>query len=123
MQVIPLTGDQLSQIANEMARIKAEHYGRGPVSARAFQSGEVVVCIMKGGLTTVERTLVKGGDEKLVREVRLRFQEQMQENFVGAVEQIVRRRVVGFASQVVFDPDYVFEICVLDDGQLEDEQA
>jgi len=111
-----LSGEQLSRIANEMVRIKAEHYGKGPVQAHAYQNGNIVFCVMKDGFTTVERTLLKGGEDQLVREVRLRFQDQMNETFRQAVERIVDRKVLAFASQVVFDPDLVFEICVLDDG-------
>lgn len=103
-------------MANEMVRIKAEYFGKGPAQARAYQNGNVVLCVMEGGLTQVERTLLEGGDTELVRTVRLRFQDQMRDTFVAAVERIAGRKVAAYSSQIVFDPDMIFEICVLEDG-------
>lgn len=113
---LKLSPEQLSEIANEMVRIKAEHYGKGPVQARAYQNASVILCVMQGGLTTVERTLLEGGDEELVRAVRLRFQDQMTDTFESAIERITGAKVIAYSSQVVFDPDMIFEICVLEDG-------
>jgi len=108
-----LSGETLAAIANEMVRIKAEFYGKGPFQAKAYQNDEVLVCVMRGGLTTVEQTLIDGGDEALVRQVRTRFQEQMTETFRNAVERLSGRRVLTYTSQTAFDPDYTFELCVL----------
>ena len=68
---------------------------------------------MKGGLTTVERTLLEANDEPLVRHVRLRFQEQMRPRFVEVAERVTGRRVLSHESQILFDPDYIVEIFVL----------
>jgi len=114
-----ITREQLAEVANEVTRIKAESYGKGPTEAKAYLNGNVLVCVLRGGLTTVERTLIAGGDEKLVQQVRLRYQEQMTDTFTAAVERITGCRVAGYASQVTFDPDYGFEIAVLADGAPE----
>ncbi len=112
-----LSREQLSEIATELVRIKAQYYGKGPTDAKAFQNGDIVLCVLRGGMTTVERTLIEGGDEQLVRQVRLRFQEQMDQTFTDAITRIAGCPVVAYTSQVVFDPDYGFEIAVLgDDG-------
>jgi uncharacterized protein YbcI len=110
-----LTREQLSRIANEMVRIKAQHYGRGPVESRAYQNDDTIFCVMTDGLTTVEQTLLDCGDHDLVRQVRLRFQDQMRDTFRDAVQRVSGREVVAFASQIVFDPNLIFEICVLGD--------
>jgi len=70
---------------------------------------------LKGGLTPVERNLLEHGDQHLVRRVRLRYQENNRDAFQGAVERLTGRRVLAYYSQVLFDPDYMFEIFVLGD--------
>ena len=48
-----------------------------------------------------------------MRQVRLRFQEQMTAVFRDAVERIVHRRVINHHSQVLVRPDYTIEMFVL----------
>jgi uncharacterized protein YbcI len=108
-----LSKERLAEIASEMVRLKAQHYGKGPLEARAFQNDEVVICVLKGGITTVERTLLEAGEERLVRDVRMRFQERMADTFRDSIERVSGRRVLTYASQILFDPDYIVEIAVL----------
>jgi len=108
-----LSGEQLAAIANELVRIKAEFYGKGPEQAKAYQNDDVLVCVMRGGLTTLERTLLAGGEHDLVRDVRVKFQDQMRSTFERAVARIVGRHVLCYESQITFDPEYIFELCVL----------
>jgi uncharacterized protein YbcI len=110
-----LAGSQLAAITREMVRITSDGYGRGATEAKSYQCDELVVCVMKGGLTPVERNLLDHGDEDLVRDVRLRFQKRNRAAFCGAVERIAERRVLTYQSQVLFDPDYTIELFVLGD--------
>ena len=110
-----LSKETLAEVANELVRIKAQHYGKGPVQARAFQNDEILVCVMKGGATPVEETLIRGGEERLVREVRERFQDHLGDTFRDAVERVTGHRVVTYASQITFDPVYTVEVVVLGD--------
>ena len=112
----PITGGQLAAVSNELVRLKAHHYGKGPVGAKTYLNDNFLFCVMRGGFTTVEQTLIAGGDEALVRAVRLRFQDQMTVVFRDAVEKITGRRVVGYQSQMLVQPDYVVEIFLLEDG-------
>jgi uncharacterized protein YbcI len=111
-----ITGEQLAAISREMVRLKAEYIGKGPTEAKTYHFDNFIFSVLKGGLTKVEETLISAGDHRLVKEVRLRFQEQMAQSFRRGVEQIVHRRVVGYESQIVLNPTYVFEIFVLDPG-------
>jgi uncharacterized protein YbcI len=112
-----LAGAQLAAITREMVRITSDGYGRGATEAKSYQCDEVVVCVMKGGLTPVERNLIDHGDEDLVRQLRLRFQVHNGAAYCDAVERIVEQRVLTYQSQVLFDPDYTVELFVLgDDG-------
>lgn len=110
-----VSGEILSAISNEMVRLKAQHYGKGPVEAKSYLNDDFLFVVMKGGMTPVEQTLIEGGDAVLVRRVRLRFQEQMSTAFKDAVERLVGRKVLAYQSQVLFDPDYAIEIFLLSD--------
>ena len=114
-----ITRESLAAVANEIVRLKAQYYGKGPTEAKAYMNDDVLVVVLKGGLTTVERTLLEAGDEALVRQVRLRFQEVMEQNFIDAVQRLTHRRVRTYMSQIVFDPEYTYELFVIGD---EDEQ-
>jgi uncharacterized protein YbcI len=64
-------------------------------------------------MTRVEQTLLEHGDEALVRQVRLRFQENMDDSFTGVVQRLAGREVRAYQSQVVFDPEYSIEMFLL----------
>jgi uncharacterized protein YbcI len=103
-----------SEISNAMVGLKKEFYGKGPTKAKTFLNDNYVFCVMEGGLTRNEETLVGRGHEDLVRNYRLRFQEAMVDPTIEAVERITRRKVIGYHSQIVFNPERAFEIFVLD---------
>jgi uncharacterized protein YbcI len=115
---VDIPRESLAGVANEIVRLKAQYYGKGPTEAKAYMNDEVLVVALKGGLTTVERTLLEAGDDALVRQVRLRFQEVMEQNFIDAVQRLTGQRVLTYMSQIVFDPDYCFEFFVLSDEKL-----
>ena len=101
-------------ISNAMVRRKAELYGKGPMRAKTFFNDDYVFVVMEGGLTANEEQLVDAGEEDLVRRYRLRFQEVTGDVLVGDVEEITGRKVVGYHSQITFQPTRVFEIFYLD---------
>jgi uncharacterized protein YbcI len=113
-----ISRESLAAVANELVRLKAQYYGKGPTEAKAYLNDETLVVVLKGGLTTVERTLLDAGDAGLVRQVRLRFQQVMEQNFIDAVQRMTDRRVLTYMSQIVFDPDYCFEFFVLSDEKM-----
>lgn len=110
-----ITKEMLAAISAELVRLKAHHYGKGPVEAKSYINDNFLFCVMKGGLTRVEETLISSGDEDLVRRVRLRFQEQMHTVFRDAVEKVTGRVVVAYNSQLLINPDHIVEIFVLGD--------
>jgi uncharacterized protein YbcI len=107
-------GELLKQISNAMVGIKKSLYGKGPVKAKTFINDNFVFVVLEGGLTQNEITLLDAGEAQMVRSYRLRFQEVVSEQATGAVEELTGRKVVGYHSQIVFDPDRAFEIFVLD---------
>ncbi len=101
-------------ITNVVVGLKKEFYGKGPTKAKTFINENYVFCVMAGGLTRNEETLLAHGEHDLVRAYRLRFQEVMSEPTVRAIERVTGRTVIGYHSQIVFDPEHAFEIFVLD---------
>jgi uncharacterized protein YbcI len=108
------TGGQLAEVSNAIVGIFRECYGRGPTKAKTYRFDNYLVTVLEDILTTVEETLVKNGESRLVRQVRLTFQEQVANQFTGAVEEIMGRKVVTYHSQVTFDPPMGFEFFVLE---------
>lgn len=103
-----------AEISNAMVGLKKEFYGKGPTKAKTYVNDNYVFCVMEGGLTRNEQTLIGRGHEDLVRTYRLRFQEAMEAPTIEAVERITDRSVIGYHSQIVFKPERAFEIFVLD---------
>jgi uncharacterized protein YbcI len=106
-------GERLAAISNAIVTIHAEYYGRGPTKAKTYAFDNYLVTVLEDILTTVERTLVDRGEEALVRRVRLTFQEATADRFISEVAAIAGREVVGYHSQVTFNPSLGFEIFVL----------
>ncbi len=103
-----------AEVSNAMVGLKKEFYGRGPTKAKTYVNDNYVFCVLEGGLTRNEETLLEAGEHDLVRRFRLRFQEVMEKPTTEAIERISGRKVLGYHSQIVFNPEYAFEIFVLD---------
>ena len=104
-----------SAIADAMVRIVHEHWGKGPTRAKAYVEDGFVFCVMEEPLTTVERTLVESGETDLVRHLRIEFQELVNHESAERVATLTGRRVLTSHGQIVFDPDILFQIFVLDE--------
>lgn len=102
------------RISHAMVGMKKDYYGKGPTKAKTFINDEYVFVVMQGGLTRNEEVLLAAGERDLVRSYRLRFQEAMTGTTVGAIEEIVGRKVLTYHSQMLFDPEREIEIFVLD---------
>jgi uncharacterized protein YbcI len=91
------------------------YYGRGPEQAKTYVTDNLVVCVLRGGLTPVEQTLLEGGHRDDVIRQRMAFQQVMRERFEQVVEGATGRRVIGFMSGNQQDPDMICEVFVLGD--------
>jgi uncharacterized protein YbcI len=107
-------GQMRKDISNAMVGMKKQLYGKGPVKAKTYINDNIVFCVLEGGLTKNEETLLAAGEERLVREYRLRFQEAVAETGHEVIERLTGCKVLTYHSQIVFDPDRAFEIFVLD---------
>ena len=112
-------GGVRAAISNVLVGLKKEFYGKGPDRVKTYLNDEYVFTVLEGGLTRNEQTLLEAGEAMLVRQYRLRFQEAMKDPVCEAIQRVTGRRVVGYHSQIVFDPDRIFEIFVLDQAAPE----
>ncbi len=106
-------GSLRAALANAMVGLKKRYYGRGPEAAKAYIEDDYIFVVLEGGMTRNEETLLAAGKDDLVRQYRLAFQEVVGETATNAVEELTGRTVIGYHSQVVFDPFRAFEIFVL----------
>jgi uncharacterized protein YbcI len=108
-------GSMLADISNAMVGLKKQFYGKGPTSVKTYINDNYVFCVMRGGLTRNEETLLEAGEADLVRSYRLRFQEAMAGATTESIQRITGRRVLSYHSQIVFDPEHAVEFFVLDE--------
>ena len=114
-------GDVLTAISDGMVALLKEFYGRGPTRAKSYYQDDLVVCLLRGGFTRVEQTLLEGGRGDSVIQQRMEFQELMRERFVAVIEEVTGRQVIGFMSGNQQDPDIMCEVFILSGTDLVDE--
>ena len=54
-------GDVLTAISDGMVALLKEFYGRGPTRTKSYYQDDLVVCVLRGGFSRVEQTLLEGG--------------------------------------------------------------
>lgn len=106
-------GDVRTRISDGLVGLFKEFYGIGPSQAKTYYMDEFVACVMRGGFTRVEQTLLDGGRSAAVIQQRMEFQDVMRDRFVEVVEEATGRRVVGFMSGNQQDPDMICETFIL----------
>lgn len=125
----------LAQISDEMVRAHKEFFGKGPTQAKSYVLDDMVLVVMRGSITTAEKTMLDFGHADQVRQFRQLFENAMTERLSGKMEELTGRRVVNYQSQVMFDPDVVVEMFLFDsddeiglsdataEGQLDDDDV
>jgi uncharacterized protein YbcI len=108
-----ISGDIRTQISEGLVALLKEFYGRGPEQAKTYIDGELVVCLLRGGFTRVEQTLLDAGRTDDVIRQRMVFQSVMRERFTDVVSRATGREVIGFMSGNQQEPDMLCEVFVL----------
>lgn len=115
------SGEARTAISDGIVALLKEYYGRGPTQAKTYYHDDLVVCLLRGGFTKVEQTLLEGGRGRAVIEQRMQFQEVMRARFESVIEHATGRRVIGFMSGNQQDPDMICEVFVLSHTDLVDD--
>jgi uncharacterized protein YbcI len=114
----PAHGEILTAISDGLVGLLKEYYGKGPTRAKTYYEDDIVVCLLRGGFTAVEQTLLEGGRGAAVIEQRMAFQDVMRQRFEAVVEHATGRRVIGFMSGNQQHPDMICEVFVLAPSSL-----
>jgi uncharacterized protein YbcI len=114
-------GDVLTEISDGLVALLKEFYGRGPTRAKSYYEDDLVVCVLRGGFSRVEQTLLEGGRGQAVISQRIEFQDLMRGRFEAVIEAATGRPVVGFMSGNQQDPDMMCEVFMLAPTDLVDD--
>ena len=106
--------DAAAAVSRELVSLHKKFYGKGPVRAKTFLVDDTVLCVLEGGFTVVERTLIEVGRAPAVHDIRTSFQAAMRDQFTAVVEAALGRRVRAYMSQVHTDPDVAVELFLLE---------
>jgi uncharacterized protein YbcI len=104
----------LSRISTELVQLHSRYYGKGPTRAKTHLVDDTVLCLLRGGFTTVERTLIDTGKQESVLQMRRSFQQVMEDGFRNVVEEATGRKVIAYMSAVHTDPDLAAELFILE---------
>ncbi len=103
-----------ARVSQTVVRTIKDLYGRGPTHAKTYLCDEYVFCVLTGALTRDEETMIRGGQQEAVRDYRLRFEAVIRPELIRRVEDVLERKIINYHSQILFDPDLLVEIFVLD---------
>ena len=106
----------LSRLSTSMGAMQKAAFGKGPVSTKSYMFDDMLLIVMREGLTQAERTMLDFGRQDLVREFRQQFENEMTRRIIDMIEELTERKVLTYQSQVMFDPDVVVEMFVFDDS-------
>jgi uncharacterized protein YbcI len=109
-------GNLLARISNEFVTMLKEYWGLGPVQAKSYMMDDLLLIVMRGGMTTAERTMLDFGQQDLVRSFRQTFENEMTQKLTGKIEKLTGRKVLTYQSQVLFDPFVVVELFVFEEA-------
>jgi uncharacterized protein YbcI len=96
-----------------MVALLEEFYGRAPTRTKTHYVDDLVVCLLRGGFSRVEQTLLEGGRGSSVIQQRMDFQDLMRERFQRVIEDATGRRVIGFMSGNQQGPDVMYAVFIL----------
>jgi uncharacterized protein YbcI len=93
----------LEEITRSVVCLHKEYMGQGPIKARTYIGDDLVVCVLQGGFSRAERTLLEHGRAGAVIQQRQALDEALREPLRDTIERLVERRVVGCTSAL--EPD------------------
>ncbi len=107
-------GSLLAQISNAFVSMQKEYWGIGPLEAKSYMMDDLLLIVMRGGLTRAEHTMLDFGQQDMVRNFRQTFENEMTQQLTGMIEELTGRKVLTYQSQILFDPNIVAELFVFD---------
>jgi uncharacterized protein YbcI len=106
--------EMLAEVTRSMVALHERYHHRKPVTAKTQLLGDdLLVCVLGGVYTDVEKTLIELQHSTTVQETRSEFQTAMQRKFVDEVERLTGRPVLAFISNSHVGPDLEIELFML----------
>jgi uncharacterized protein YbcI len=112
-------GEMRATISNQIVRLQAEYYGKGPTRAKTYIVEDLVVVVLEESFTRAEKTLFERGERDAIEQIRRRFQQQMADSFCSVVEQATGRKVRTFLSETNVADDVSVETFLLADERTD----
>ena len=112
--VQPSDRDLLDRVTDAMVALHERYHHRKPLSAKTQYSDDLLVCVLGGVYTDVEKTMIELQKSTIVQETRSAFQTAMQKRFIDEVERVTGRHVLAFISNHYVGPDMEVEIFMLE---------
>jgi len=111
----PMIGDELlAAVTDAMVTFHERYHHRKPVTAKTLLLGdELLVCVLGGVYTDVEKTMIELQRAPVVHETRSAFHNAMEYKFVDAIERLSGRKVMTFMSDHHVGPDIEIELFML----------
>ncbi len=110
----------LEAVTDAMVALHERYHHRKPVTAKTRMMGDdLLVCVLSGVYTDVEKTMIELQRSTIVQETRSAFQNAMQKKFIDHVERLTGRRVLAFISNHHVGPDIEIELFMLAPPPLE----
>jgi uncharacterized protein YbcI len=106
----------LRRLSSSTGAMQKAAFGKGPVSTKSYMFDDMLLIVMREGLTQAEQTMLEFGRHDLVREFRQQFENEMTRRIIDMIEELTERKVLTHQSQVMFDPHVVVEMFVFDDS-------
>jgi uncharacterized protein YbcI len=101
-------------VTEAMIAFHERYHHRRPVTAKTLLlGGELLVCVLGGVYTDVEKTMIELQRTPTVHATRNAFQEALQYKFIAAVERLSGRKVLSFMSDHHVGPDIEIELFML----------
>lgn len=111
----PLTGDPLLvAVTDAIVALHQRYHQRAPMTAKTLLlDDELLVCVLEGVYTDVEKTMIELQRTAIVRETRRAFQTAMQHKYITEVERLSGRDVLSFISNHHVGPDLEIQLFML----------
>jgi uncharacterized protein YbcI len=112
----PLSGEELLlAVTDAMVAFHQRYHNRAPVTAKTLLlDDELLVCVLGGVYSEVEKTMIELQRTGLVREMRSAFQHAMADRLIASVERLSGRKVLNFVSDHHVGPDIEIELFILE---------
>lgn len=101
-------------MTRKVIRVYTEAVGRGPKRAHSFYSGNVLLTVLEGTLSSGERKLAVNGNGEAVRATKRLFHEVMEPELKASIAELTGRGVVASLSDTHLDPDVSVALFILD---------